>query len=171
MGCGKGELLSIGQPKVASAAGCDFSSGMLSECKGIDARLQTSPTELPFESESFDFVTAVCVYHHVAIADRAALTKEVFRLLRPGGRFCIIEHNPINPVTKWIVSRLPIDRDAILLTAGNTRSLQRAAGLKIEQTANFLYLPEALYEKIGSLENWLTSIPLGGQYAVFAVKP
>lgn len=172
MGCGKGELLSIGKPQVASVAGCDVSPGMLSGCQeGIDARLQTSPTELPFGSRSFDFVTAVCIYHHVAIADRAALTKEVVRVLRPGGRFCIIEHNPLNPVTRWIVSQLPIDRDAILLSSWNTGSLQRSAGLRIEQTVNFLYFPETVYKKIGTFENWLTAIPLGGQYAVFGVKP
>jgi SAM-dependent methyltransferase len=162
--------LSIGKDKVNSAAGCDFSSGMLSECKGIDARLQTSPTELPFESASFDFVTAVCVYHHVPLNDRLPLTREVDRLLKPGGIFCIIEHNPLNPVTQLIVSQLPVDRDAILLTAGTARKIQRSIDLRIEQTVNFLYFPEAIYVKIGGLENWLTSVPFGGQYAVFGRK-
>ena len=170
MGCGKGELLSIGESAFGSVAGCDFSAGMLSDCKGIDVRVQSKPTELPFEDQSFDFVTAVCVYHHVPPADRPPLTKEVFRLLKPGGIFCIIEHNPLNPLTQMIVRSLPVDKDAILLGGWETRSLQRGAGLTIQKTVNFLFFPELLYSKLSFVEGWLGSIPMGGQYAVFAQK-
>jgi hypothetical protein len=43
--------------------------------------------------------------------------KEIQRVLRPGGVFSLIEHNPLNPVTRLIVSRTPVDGNAKLLTA------------------------------------------------------
>ena len=56
------------------------------------------------------------------------MTREAARVLRPGGVFAIIEHNPLNPATRLIVRRLPMDRNAILLGARETRRLLRAAG-------------------------------------------
>ncbi len=170
MGCGKGELLRLGRPEVASIAGCDVSSEMLSLCPDIDSRRMTDPERIPFPDQSFDLLTAVCVYHHVPRDGRAALTGEAARVLRPGGVFAIIEHNPVNPATRLIVSRLPMDRNAILLGARETRRLLRAAGFVQLSTTYFLYLPERLFGMFPALEIALRRIPLGGQYAVFGQK-
>src|ERR1019366_5425204 len=102
VGCGKGELLRLLQDDFASAAGCDTSPEMLAHAKGLQVRLQESPARIPFRNRDFDVITAACVYHHVPIAQRLALTREVGRLLSPGGIFAVIEHNPYNPVTRRI---------------------------------------------------------------------
>ena len=68
IGCGQGELLRLGQSAFARVAGCDLSQEMLKASEGLEVRLQTTPISLPFDSESFDFVTAVCVYHHVGLS-------------------------------------------------------------------------------------------------------
>jgi SAM-dependent methyltransferase len=127
--------------------------------------------QIPYEDGQFDFVTAVCVYHHVPPADRVRLVTEVRRVLRPGGLFCIIEHNPFNPATRRIVSRTPVDAGAILLTAASTRSLLRQAGFHPHRTEYFLYLPERLYKACGWMERLAGRVPLGGQYAVFSRLP
>ena len=88
-------------------------------------------------------------------------------MLKPGGTLAIIEHNPYNPVTRLIVSRTPVDADAILLRPAETRRLFRGAGLTVEEQRYFLYLPEYLYRRLGGLETALAKVPLGGQYAVF----
>jgi SAM-dependent methyltransferase len=168
VGCGKGELLSLLAGDFASAAGCDPSSGMLKSTVGVEVRVQDDPSRIPFDDGQFDFITAVCVYHHVPPPARAALTLEVKRLLRPGGVFAIIEHNPWNPATRIIVSRTPVDADAILLPASETLSLMRGAGLSVDRATYFLYLPEKLYRAAGRLEHLLRRVPLGGQYALFA---
>lgn len=170
VGCGQGDLLRIGAKNFSSAAGCDLSSEMLQGCTDLDVRLQTEPTRLPFESGRFHLVTAVCVYHHVKPSQRAALTADLVRVLKRGGIACVIEHNPFNPVTRLIVHRTPVDADAQLLTAAKTKQMLGSSGLVIAESRYFLYLPEKLYRKLGRLESWLSDIPAGGQYAVFARK-
>src|SRR5215469_2693272 len=65
VGCGRGELLSLAGGNFAQATGCDPSDGMLSSCAGVNVFQQPSPCELPFEDNSLELVTAVCVFHHV----------------------------------------------------------------------------------------------------------
>ena len=170
VGCGKGELMSLLAADFGRVAGCDPSGGMLEGAHGANVKVQTEPERIPFEDARFDFVTAVCVYHHVPVAARAALTREVRRVLKPGGIFAIIEHNPYNPATRLIVKRTPVDIDAILLYPAETQSLLRSAGLPVRATSYFLYLPEGIYRFAGAVEGLLRHVPLGGQYAVFAGK-
>ncbi len=168
VGCGKGDLLSLLSRDFAHAAGCDPSTGMLQGAAGMEVRVQDDPGRIPFEDAQFDFVTAVCVYHHVPPPQRAGLTAEIRRVVRPGGTFAIIEHNPFNPVTSFIVSRSPVDVDAVLLRASETRSLMRGAGFAIDRATYFGYFPEKLYRVAGAMEKLFTRLPIGGQYAVFA---
>jgi SAM-dependent methyltransferase len=122
--------------------------------------------ELPFADRSVDFVTAVCVYHHVHGDARTLLTREIRRVLTPGGLCCIIEHNPWNPATRAIVKRCPVDVDAELITARATGQLLEASGFEIASTDYFLYLPESLFDRFAVTEQVLSKIPLGGQYAM-----
>src|SRR5213594_3105263 len=98
IGCGQGDLLRLGRPWFKEAFGCDPSEGMLKACADLNVRHQPAMLSLPFDDRSFDFATAVCVYHHVVADQRRLLTTEALRVLRPGGIFCVIEHNPLNPV-------------------------------------------------------------------------
>src|SRR5579871_2554408 len=65
VGCGRGELLQLLSASFTSSAGCDLSSGMMRSAAGIETRLQQDPAKIPFSDASIDFITAVCVYHHV----------------------------------------------------------------------------------------------------------
>jgi SAM-dependent methyltransferase len=172
LGCGKGELLTLLREDFGEVFGCDPSPGMLEagrlSANGIQTRVQSDPQALPFEDASLDFITAVCVYHHVTPDLRPGLTAEVRRVLKPGGWFAIIEHNPFNPMTRLIVSRTPVDAGAILLRPSETRRLLRGAGFRIDAQQYFLYCPERQYRQFGYMESALRRVPLGGQYAVFA---
>ena len=173
VGCGKGELLQLLQSDFKQTAGCDISAEMMrqiSQVTGIETRVQNDSLQIPFGDAGFDLVTAVCVYHHVPPADRRTLTQEIRRVLRPGGIFCMIEHNPFNPVTRLIVSRTPVDADAILLPASEARELSAGAELAPLEQDYFLYFPQALYRYVGPVEALLTKVPLGGQYALFSAK-
>jgi SAM-dependent methyltransferase len=168
VGCGRGEFLELAGGHFVDAAGCDPSGGMLSFGRSFVTHNQPHPTELPFRSRSFDLVTAVCVYHHVPVDARHALTSEIRRVLRPGGLFCIIEHNPYNPVTRRIVSRCPVDADAHLLSLNTARELVNASGLRCAASEYFLYLPETWFQRLSGVEAVLRPLPLGGQYALLA---
>jgi ubiquinone/menaquinone biosynthesis C-methylase UbiE len=171
VGCGRGELLEIAGSHFAQAIGCDPSAGMLSVDSSFRMHEQPSLVELPFEDNSVDFVTAVCVYHHVHGAARTLLTREIKRVLTPGGLCCIIEHNPRNPVTRGIVKRCPIDADAELLIGRTASKLLQEAGFQALSTDYFLYLPERMFHRLGFLEGMLRRFPFGGQYAVLARAP
>ena len=171
LGCGKGELLTLLRGDFARVYGCDPSPGMLGSVDGIVTRAQDDAGKIPFDDASFDFVTAVCVYHHVRPEARPALTQEVRRVLKPAGICCIIEHNPLNPVTRLVVSRTPVDENAILLPPSESRHLMQDASLEFHRQLFFLYFPKKIYRVLGPMERLLASIPLGGQYAAFGRLP
>ena len=171
VGCGQGDLLRLGAAGFGSVAGCDVSAEMIKGCRDLDVRLQSDAAVLPFSDHYADFITAVCVYHHVAPAARQALTAEVHRALKPNGVYAIIEHNPWNPVTQITVRRSPVDTDAVLLRAGEAASLMKAAGFRLIGRDYFLYLPQAVYYRVPWVESCMKKIPFGCQYAVFGEKP
>jgi SAM-dependent methyltransferase len=171
LGCGQAELLKLGGRYFEKLCGCDPSQGMLSGAgPSIEVRRQVTPTTVPFDSSTFDLVTAVCVYHHVLPGDRVELTVQARRVLKPGGLFIMIEHNPLNPLTRLVVSRVPLDKDAQLLSARDACLISSAAGLRPFLTEYFLYFPKSLYATLGRVENALGWLPLGGQYASYALK-
>jgi SAM-dependent methyltransferase len=170
VGCGKGELLHLLQSDFAHTAGCDVSPEMMRQVTGIETRVQEDFLQIPFGDAEFDFVTAVCVYHHVPLDARRTLTSQVGRVLRPGGIFCMIEHNPFNPVTRLIVGRTPVDADAILLFPREARRLVTEARLTPLGQEFFLYFPQAIYRRLGRMEAILAKVPFGGQYALFSEK-
>jgi SAM-dependent methyltransferase len=171
IGCGKGELISLLGGDFARVAGCDPSPGMLDFAENVDTRVQDHPEKIPFDTSTFDFVSAVCVYHHVPPGARLALTHEIHRVLRPGGVFALIEHNPYNPITRLIVSRTLVDTGAILLKPAESRRCMSEAGFANGGLEYFLFFPAALYKRgAHAMEEWLRSVPLGGQYVAFGHK-
>lgn len=170
VGCGKGQLLRAGRSHFARATGCDVSGAMIAACQDLDVVAQVDGDRLPFADASVDWVTAVCIYHHVTRSDRWRLTADVCRVLKPGGVFAIIEHNPFNPVVQVVVRRTPVDENAVLLTAGTARRLMRDAGLRVIATRYFLTVPQRLYRWGRFIERAVAAAPLGGQYAVFGRK-
>src|SRR5688572_1460466 len=82
---------------------------------------------IPLPEGSFDVVFVACVMHHIAPDNHGRFLNEARRVLRPGGRLYIFEHNPFNPVTRRVVNNCPFDEDAILLSSGLTRRLLESA--------------------------------------------
>ena len=89
--------------------------------------------------------------------------------LVPGGMFALWENNPWNPGTRYIMSRVPFDSDAITMTPPETRALLRDAGFEIVCTDFLFVFPHAL-SALRPLERLLAPLPLGGQYLVLARK-
>ena len=171
VGCGQGDLLRAAKPHFARALGCDVSLGMIAECRDLEVVHQADPLRLPFDDRSADWATAVCIFHHIIPQERAPLVADICRVLRPGGIFAMIEHNPFNPAVQLIVRRTPVDENAQLLTARTARRLIHEASMQAVATRYFLYVPQRVYGWAAPVERALDRVPLGGQYVVFGRKP
>src|SRR5947208_205246 len=118
----------------------------------------------------YDGVTSVCVLHHIEPAARLGAVRELIRVLKPGGRLVVFEHNPFNPATRWLVARAPIDANAQLLPAAGCARLLSLSGAEHARTDYVLFFPPRL-RRLWSLERFLARLPLGGQYVVVGRKP
>ena len=55
--------------------------------------------EMPFADNSFDFVHTSVALHEMAVLQRRQILEEVYRVLKPGGYFALIDlHKPTNPL-------------------------------------------------------------------------
>ena len=109
------------------------------------------------------------VFHHVPPIERRDVAQYVADSLRPGGVFAFWENNPWNPGTRWIMSRVPFDKTAIMLWPRETRRLLRSVGLTVLSTDFCFVFPRAL-RMLRPIERCLVRLPLGGQYQVLARK-
>lgn len=97
--CGTGDFsILIARKKNCGVTGVDISEGMLSEMRrkvekaNLDrhvAALEGDCAALPFRESSFDTVTVAFGVRN--FEDRNQCLKEIFRVLRPGGRFVMLE--------------------------------------------------------------------------------
>jgi SAM-dependent methyltransferase len=124
----------------------------------------------PSDAESCDVAYCNGVFHHIPPNERPSAVRDVFTAMRPGGWFALWENNPWNPGTRIIMSRIPFDRDAVLLWPGETRRLLRNAGFTISRTTYHFCFP-SLLSVLRPLERFFTRVPFGGQYCVLGRKP
>jgi SAM-dependent methyltransferase len=110
------------------------------------------------------------VFHHIPLAERPGAVRYLFESLRPGGHFALWENNPWNPGTRYIMSRIPFDRDAITLSAPESRALLRSGGFEIVAT-DFLFIFPKFLSWLRPLEGVLSKLPLGAQYLILARRP
>jgi ubiquinone/menaquinone biosynthesis C-methylase UbiE len=179
-GCGAGDLMRVLAELGARAtfSGCDVSTGMLAEAakrwpggQGAAPSLATQDgARTPFADSQFDVATVSAVLHHVPVAERPAVYAELGRVLKPGGRLYVFEHNPRNPLVRHVIARTPIDENAILLDANEVQAgLLDSARYEVE-TDYLMFMPPGI-KFLRSIDRALAWLPLGAQYAVAARKP
>ncbi len=110
------------------------------------------------------------VFHHIPPAERTAAVQWVWRCLCAGGLFSFWENNPWNPGTRYVMKRIPFDRDAIPLSPPTARRLLLQGGFETLRTDFRFFFPRWL-AWFRPLERILAKLPLGAQYQVLARKP
>jgi SAM-dependent methyltransferase len=116
---------------------------------------------------SFDLIFSSCVFHHIRRAEHVPILARLKALLAPTGRLAIFEHNPLNPVTRYIVATCPFDENAVLIPSGSFAAAQRKAGFRRVQVAYTGFFPGSL-RALRRFEPWLRGVPLGAQYYTVA---
>ncbi len=116
-----------------------------------EARRSTSSSAINFAlasefaaRDAFDVVYVNGVFHHVPATEQPGALAAMVSALRPGGVLALWENNPYNPGTRWVMRRLPFDRDAVMLRPSLTRRLVEEAGLTVLATDYCFFFPRPL---------------------------
>ena len=87
--------------------GCDLSEPYLEEARGHMGRLRAArfvfanAEKLPFEDASQDIVTCIFLYHELPSEVRRVVTREICRVLKPGGLFVFIDSLQMGDKPNW----------------------------------------------------------------------
>ena len=170
-GCGAGRSLPYlaRQFPEAELWGYDVSSESLKFAKqrAPKARLFSQWTEVG--GVEFDAIIAANVFHHIPKTDRKFALEQCRDALAPAGQMFMFEHNPYNPLTRWVFERCPFDVDAAMLTLREALDLSGTAGFSTETHGYTLFFPRPL-AWFRSLEQFLRVLPLGAQFYVQMAK-
>ena len=172
VGCGIGMVERHLAGKVGRVVGIDIATDAVrAAAKNVpDALFLTyDGLHLPFREGSFDAASLVCVLHHVEPERWQAIVEEIARAVRPGGHIVAFEHNPWNPVTRYVVNHCDFDRGVTLLSAPHVARLFRGARLSIAKR-QFLFFFPWLGRVWRAIERYLGWLPLGAQYLVFGTR-
>lgn len=127
--------------------------------------------EIPHPDNTFDVVFTSMVFHHIEHRLHSGILKEIHRVLKPGGRFYIFEHNPHNFMTRKIVNECVFDKDAVLLKPAYCKNIINNTGFKSTNTNFTIFFPRHRFLKWATrVEPMLTWLPIGAQYYVKALK-
>lgn len=112
LGCGNG--VSTANIKGKNVIGLDLSSNQMVRAKKKFRNrsfVVGDATKIPFSDNSFDLVVAINILHHVSSPTKTL--KEVYRVLKKGGRFLSVDpnlYNPIGFVGRGLFQLLPIKK-------------------------------------------------------------
>lgn len=173
LGCGVGNYHPILSKAFGSLAAIDISRDCVAEAARNNPNVAYQTYDggpLPYADRTFDVAFAICVLHHVPPGGWPSFVAEAMRVLRPGGLFAVYEHNPLNPLTRYVVGRCPFDADAVLLWPRQVRRLFESAGFSGVRSRTILSVPPR-GRLLGKLDQMLGGLPFGAQYVVTGQRP
>jgi hypothetical protein len=112
---------------------------------------------------SFDLIFVAGVFHHVDRTEREMVFNDILKSLCNTGKLCIFEHNPYNPMTRFMVRICPFDKGVRLVAPAEMASLISIKGLSIKDFGFSLFFPPFL-SFLSFIEKGIKRVPLGTQY-------
>jgi SAM-dependent methyltransferase len=172
-GCGDGSTTPVLQ-RVLGAESC---TGVDVSPKSLEvARKHFAADHIRYELLSdlqtepqMDLAYCNGVFHHIAPEERPDALALIRDTLKPGGYFAFWENNSWNPATRYVISRCPFDRDAILLSPLEARRLLKGEGFEIVR-ADFRFIFPRVLRGLRKLEDFVHRLPLGAQYQILCRK-
>jgi 2-polyprenyl-3-methyl-5-hydroxy-6-metoxy-1,4-benzoquinol methylase len=170
-GCGIGLLSGFLKKHLPAIQldGYDVSQDSIRKVAGALTSQGTFTSDSSQLARDYRLIVIANVMHHIPPPDRKALIQELGARLDRRGMLAIFEHNPANPVTRWVVERCPFDDDAILLPPKETFSYITQAKLTPKRRDYIVFLPHFL-AWMRPLESSLSWLPLGAQYVAVGEK-
>ena len=166
-GCGAGRSLVylVDAFPRAVVAGYDPSSESIRHAAERVPAARLSDDWPTVSRQRFDIVLGANVFHHVPRDQISGWLERCAKLLTPGGSIFVFEHNPWNPVTRYVFERCPFDTDARMIPRRELIDFGRRAGLHVKSATFTLFFPKPL-KFLRPIERWLGWLPLGAQYCV-----
>jgi len=128
-----------------------------------------SVTEGYVPTGDFDLVYTNGVFHHIPPASRPSTFGFLRDTLRVGGVLALWENNPWSLGARYVMSRIPFDRDAIMISARQAGRLAREHGFRVLRT-DYLFIFPAALRILRPLEARLRSIAAGAQYQLLCER-
>jgi ubiquinone/menaquinone biosynthesis C-methylase UbiE len=127
VGCGTGRYLRDAAQRWPGArlCGVDPAAGMIAEARRLQPSIEFragAAESLDFPDGTFDGVSTSLSFHHWA--DQRQGAREIARVLRPGGWFCLADHSFV--IARWFGEKVRSRREI--------RGILEAAGLRIRLT-------------------------------------
>ena len=169
-GCGTGKNLKFLKKEFNESElyGYDPSIESIKIAKKINLDTKFFDSRKEIDGE-FDIILIACVLHHINPHELESNLKFIKDKLSNNGVVFIFEHNPFNPLTRYLVSTCPFDKNAVLLRRSKLIKILQRLEYKNINSEYCMFFPERL-SFLNSIEIFLTKIPIGGQYLVFANK-
>lgn len=92
VGCASGALTS--RIKLGKVIGIDISFSLLENCFSLTP-IQANAKSIPLQDSSLDWIICQNSFHHIDEKDKSL--HEIYRCLKSGGIFCIVEPNVYHP--------------------------------------------------------------------------
>ena len=124
---------------------------------------------LPFQNNYFDLVFISNVLHHIPFDKHVHTLKVIKEVIKKDGIIFIIEHNPLNPLTKSVFNNCIFDKEAEMLKSNYLVSILKSEDFKSPKLNYILFIPPFL-KIISFIDKYLSFIPFGAQYCITAYK-
>lgn len=171
-GCGTGETtleLASRFPE-ARVEGVDSSASLVAASRRLGGRCEFHELgKMPEGASGYDLAYCNGVFHHVPVADRAAALGWIWERMAGGGYFALWENNAWHPGARWVMKRIPFDRDAVPVSPREAARMVRRAGFEIAAIDYAFVFPRPL-RALRPAEPYLSKLPLGAQYQVLCRK-
>ena len=159
IGCGAGlNLMTLS--KYGKAYGIDISDDALAFCKkrGLKHIKKSNVMDIQHKDKTFDVVTELGVFYHKAVTDDVKAMKEAYRILKPGGRFIMMDCAMMSLFGKHDIAFQGVRR----YSKTELKQKLESAGFTIERITYFnslLFIPIFIKRK---LEKLSTAQPKSG---------